>query len=275
MSRACGKFWEGWAGLRDWPRCLPGTGGGVHLEEFAQGHSLFHRLDPRVKLPAALLWSCLIATSDRLSLPAWALGCSLALTAAAGLPVRKLCARFAFVNMFIALFWLTLPFSLPGENVLSLGPLHASREGFLHALRITLKCNAVLLAVTVLLGTSTVFALAHALRHLALPEKLVQMFFFTFRYFQTIHSEYLRLREAMRARCFTPGANLHSYRSYAQLMGILLVRSLNRAERVREAMLCRGYAGKFRGFNHFSIKRQDIIFSIVFLSICGALLFLT
>ena len=247
----------------------------MHLEEFAQGDSLLHRLDPRVKLPAALCWSCLVATSDRLSLLAWTLGCGLALAAMAGLSVRKLCVRFAFVNLFIALFWLTLPFSLPGESVWSLGPLHASREGLLHALRITLKCNAILLAVTALLGSSTVFALVHALRHLALPEKLVQMFFFTFRYFQIIHAEYLRLREAMRVRCFTPGTNLRSYRSYAQLMGILLVRSLDRAERVREAMLCRGYAGTFRVFVHFSIKGQDITFVVFFSIACGILLFLT
>jgi cobalt/nickel transport system permease protein len=217
----------------------------------------------------------MLATNNHLPMLAPALGCGLALTAMARLPVRKLCARFAFVNLFIALFWLTLPFSLPGETVFSLGPLHAGREGFLLALRITLKCNAILLAVTALLGTSTVFALVHALRHLALPEKLVHMFFFAFRYFQIIHSEFLRLREAMQARCFTPGTNLHSYKSYAQLMGILLVRSLDRAERVREAMLCRGYNGKLQVFDHFSIKRQDIIFSIFFSSICGILLLMT
>jgi cobalt/nickel transport system permease protein len=245
----------------------------VHLEEFARGHSLIHRLDPRVKLLAALSWSCMLVASDHLPLLAWALGCGLTLTAMAGLPVRKLCARFALVNAFIALFWLTLPL-LPGESVFSWGPLHASREGLLIALRITLKCNAILLAVTALLGSSTVFALVHALRRLALPEKLVHMFFFTFRYFQLLHSEYLRLREAMRARCFTPGSNFHSYKSYAQLMGMVLVRSLDRAERVHEAMLCRGYDGKLRVFAHFSITRQDAFFSIFFSITCGCLLLL-
>ena len=217
----------------------------------------------------------MVATSGHLSLPAWALGCGLVLTTMAGLPMRSLCARFALVNLFIALLWLTLPFSLPGERVYSIGPLYASREGLLLALRITLKCNAILLAVTALLGTSTVFALVHALRRLALPEKLAQLFFFTFRYFQILHAEYLRLREAMRARCFAPGVNLHSYKSYAQLMGALLVRGLDRAERVREAMLCRGYAGKLPLWNHVAIQRQDIIFSVFFSMTCGILLFLT
>ena len=246
----------------------------MHLEEFAQGHSLLHRLDPRIKLVAAICWSCMVATSNHPPLPAWALGCALALTIMARLPARRLCARLAFVNAFLVLFWITLPFSLPGETVFSLGPLHAGREGLLLALLITLKCNAILLGVTALLGTSTVFALTHALRRLALPEKLTQIFFFTFRYFQLIHAEYLRLRDAMRARGFAPGVNLHSYRSYAQLMGMLLVRSLDRAERVREAMLCRGYDGTLRVFDHLAVQRQDVFFSLSFSMCCAALLFL-
>lgn len=246
----------------------------MHLEEFAQGHSLLHRLDPRGKLLAALFWSCMVATSGHLALPAWALVCGLVLTAMAGLPVRSLCARFALVNLFIALLWLTLPFSLPGDQI-ALGPLHVGREGLLLALRITLKCNAILLAVTALLGTSTVFTLVHALRRLALPEKLTQLFFFTFRYFQILHAEYLRLREAMRARCFAPGVNLHSYKSYAQLMGTLLVRSLDRAERVREAMLCRGYVGRLPLGDHRAIQKHDVLFAVFFSMVCGSLLFLT
>jgi cobalt/nickel transport system permease protein len=79
----------------------------------------------------------------------------------------------------------------------------------------------------------------------------------------------------MRARCFRPGVNLHSYRSYAQLMGMLLVRSLDRAERVGEAMLCRGYAGKLPVFDHFSPQRRDLLFCIGFSVVCGMLLLLT
>lgn len=244
----------------------------MHLEEFARGNSPLHRLDPRIKLPAALLWSCLIATAGRLAMPVCALGCGLALVCLARLPARELGIRFAIANSFIALLWLTLPFSLPGDETLfSIGPLRAGQEGLLLALRVTLKCNAILLAVTALLGTSTIFALTHAMRRLGMPEKLAQIFFFAFRYFQTMHAEYLRLREAMRARGFRARTSLHTYRSCAHLMGMLLVRSLNRAERVREAMLCRGYQGKLQLFGRFALTWLDMAFSILFLLLCGAL----
>lgn len=247
----------------------------MHLEEFARGRSFLHRLDPRVKLASAAVWSCLTAVCDKPGALVFALAGGLLLLVCARLPVRRLAARLAFANLFIAFFWISLPFSVPGESVFSLGPLHASRQGLELAFFITMKCNAVLTALTALLGTSTVFALVHGLRHFALPEKLVHIFFLSFRYFQIIHAEYLRLREAMRVRCFRPRTDRRSYTAYAQLMGMLLVRSMDRAERVREAMLCRGYAGKLWVFDHFSFTREDVLFSAVFFPACILLIFLT
>ncbi len=246
----------------------------MHLEEFARGRSLPHRLDPRVKLAAALVWSCLLAGVHSLAAAAAGLAIGLLLLLCARLPARALCARLAAINIFIVLFWLTLPFSTPGETMFTLGPLEASRQGLESALLVTLKCNAVITALTALLGTSTVFALVHALRHFSLPEKLAHMFFLCFRYFQIIHGEWLRLREAARVRCFTPGTNARTYAVYAQMLGMLLVRSLDRAERVNEAMLCRGYAGRLWVFDHFALKRADFFFALACLPACALLVFL-
>ena len=45
-------------------------------------------------------------------------------------------------------------------------------------------------------------------------------------------------------RGFVAGSNRHSFQSLGNLVGMILVRSMERAERVEEAMRCRGYAGK-------------------------------
>jgi cobalt/nickel transport system permease protein len=58
-------------------------------------------------------------------------------------------------------------------------------------------------------------------------------------------------------------------------MGMLLTRSLDRAGRVHEAMLCRGYAGTLPLFDHFSIRRQERLFVLCFAACCACLLFLT
>jgi len=46
-------------------------------------------------------------------------------------------------------------------------------------------------------------------------------------------------------RGFTPGLNLHSLKSYGNLMGCLFLKSFQRAERVTEAMELRGFSATF------------------------------
>ena len=65
---------------------------------------------------------------------------------------------------------------------------------------------------------------------------------FMVRYFDVLGREYARLRAAMRVRCFRPAMNGHSYRMFGYLVGMLLVRSFDRSERVLAAMKCRGFA---------------------------------
>src|SRR4030042_1018548 len=78
------------------------------------------------------------------------------------------------------------------------GPLPASSEGVWQALLITLKSNAIILALLALLATTPVITLAHAANHLFVPAKLVHLFFFTYRYIHVLHAEYVRDRKSTR-----------------------------------------------------------------------------
>ena len=71
------------------------------------------------------------------------------------------------------------------------------------------------------------------------------------------NEEFRRLVQAMKIRGFQPRTNLHTYRSYAYLAAMLLVRSYDRADRVFQAMLCRGFHGTFYSLRIFSWQRRD------------------
>jgi cobalt/nickel transport system permease protein len=64
---------------------------------------------------------------------------------------------------------------------------------------------------------------------------------------------------------------MHTYKTYAYLVGMLLVRSSDRAERVRNAMLCRGFSGRFYSLRRFSLKTVDVISLAVMLAFTFAL----
>jgi cobalt/nickel transport system permease protein len=102
------------------------------------------------------------------------------------------------VNGFILLLWILLPFTYPGKPIFSLGPLDASGEGIQYALSITIKSNTIILACIALLGTTPVFTLAHALRHLHLPGKLIQLLFFSYRYIHVIYLDCSRVMNVQR-----------------------------------------------------------------------------
>jgi len=244
----------------------------MHIEEFALGSSSIHNLDPRVKIVAALAFSLIVALNNSITMSAVAFCFPLALIVFARISIKKLLMRLAVVNVFIALLWVCLPFTVPGEALYSLGLLSISREGIIAAFSLTLKSNAIILAMIALLGTSRVFALVHAISHLGVPHKLIHLFFFSFRYIQVIHEEYHRLVNAAKMRSFKPGANLHTYKTYAYFFGALLVRSLDRSHRIMAAMKCRGFKDKFYILDDYQMKSLDYIVAGSSLVFIGALL---
>jgi cobalt/nickel transport system permease protein len=224
-----------------------------------------------MKLLAAFPCAFLVALAETRGAPLAALAGAGALAAAARLSPPAVLKSVKPLLIFLGFLWIVLPLSVPGVPLFSLGLLRMSREGAGQAFLISVKSLAVVLLVISLLGTSSVTALMHALRHLRVSPKLLFLAFLTFRYVFVIQVEYQRLRNAMRARGFTPGTNLHTYKSYAYLVGMLLIRSFERSERVYRAMLCRGFRGEFFILDHFVLHRRDVYFAAAMVLFMAAL----
>jgi cobalt/nickel transport system permease protein len=231
-------------------------------ETFARGDSVVHRLDARVRVVVAVAFSLLVAVSRRYPVMAAALALAVAGAFAARLPVRATLRRMLLLEVFLLILWVVVPLTSPG-------PLGWSQPGVRLAMAVTLKANAIVLALTTLLGTMELTTLGHALHHLHVPPKLVHLLLFTIRYVDVIHHELMRLRTAMRVRCFRPRADRHTYRTFGSLVGMLLVRSFDRADRIVAAMKCRGFRGRFYVLHHFVLARRDGWFSV---AACGVLL---
>jgi cobalt/nickel transport system permease protein len=240
-------------------------------EEFSGGDSLIHHLDPRVKIVAVSFFSVVVAVSNRFVVLMSALALGFFIVLLARVPMRQLVRRLVPVNIFILFLWLFLPFTVQGEPLFSVGPLVGTHEGVLYAARISLKSNAIVTVLIALVASSSILTLGHAMHELRVPKKIVHLFFFTYRYIHVIGREYVRLVNAMKVRGFRPGTNMHSYKTFAYLVGMLLVRSCDRAERVRNAMLCRGFRGRLYSLSDFSMKTRDVISLIVMLTLVLAL----
>jgi len=226
-------------------------------EPFAIGNSLIHSLDPRLKVIIATAYSFVVALSTQFTTLLAALALSILLIGLARLNVREVAKRVAVVNGLVVFFWVVLPLTFPGEMLFHVGPLAVTRSGVFLAAQITLKSNAILLAFIPLVASFSIATLGHALSRLRVPEKMVYLLLLTYRYVFVIGGEYQRLVRAAKIRGFQAGNNMHTYRTYAYLIGMILVRASARAERVHQAMLCRGFQGRFYCLHEFSLSRAD------------------
>jgi cobalt/nickel transport system permease protein len=176
--------------------------------------------------------------------------------------LKRVLVRLLVVNSFVLFLWLVLPLTYPGEVVWRFGPVAATREGLVYTGLITMKSNTIIIALIALVATVPIVTLGQAMHDLRLPDKLCHLLLFTYRYVYVFEQEFRRLVQAMKIRGFQPRTDLHTYRSYAYLAAMLLVRSFDRAERVFQAMLCRGFHGVFYSLRTFSWQRRDGIFVV-------------
>ena len=235
-------------------------------EGFAHGDSLIHGLDPRVKTVVAGSFSIVVAICDRFVALIPALLVAVSFMLLARVRLKQVFPRLLIVNGLILLLWFFLPFTFEGRPLFGLGPLIATREGIIYSSLITIKSNAIILTIMALVATMSVFTLGRAMSHIRVPSKIIYLLLFTYRYIHVIHMEYQRLMKAIKIRGFRPGTNIHTYRTYAYLVGMLLVKSHDRAQRVRAAMLCRGFRGRFYDLSEFSFKTSDMVMMLLMLT---------
>ncbi len=226
--------------------------------------ALLDRIDPRLRVVAAVAFSVLVAVVNRYPALATALACSVLFGLSSGQSLQRLARRMLPVNTFLLLLVLILPWSTSGTALVEVGPVRYTLEGVRFATIIVLKANAIVLALVSLLGAVDMVTLGHALAHLHVPKKLTHLLLFTVRYFDVLHREYLRLRWAMKARAFRPRISSHTYRTFGHLVGMLLVRSLERSDRIVAAMKCRGFCGQFYLLDHFAYTWIDACFALTF-----------
>ncbi len=239
---------------------------------YFEGDTPVHRLDPRLRIVAALVF-CLGTATLRSAAPASAAGlvaASLALLAR--LPPERLIRRLLRFNVFMGMVCIMAPLSaIAATDPSATGHFASPQSALAWAGLLALKANAIVIAIAALLGTVEPFALGYAFRQLHVPAKLVHLYIFTVRHLDHLYRQHVHLLRAMKVRAFRPRMDLHTYRSYAYLVGVMLVRSLERSERVLDAMRCRGYTGDFHSLRQFAPQRGDTVFATAFLAAMGLL----
>jgi cobalt/nickel transport system permease protein len=237
-----------------------------------QGTGWITTRDPRLRIVAALLFALVTVRLQQPPALLAALLCAAALSAGTGANAVDLLRRLLALEGFMLVLLITLPFTVPGSPVIEFGALAASHEGVALAVKLLIKANAVVLVLLALVGSLEPVVFGHALARLGTPEKLVHLLLMTVRQIHLLHQEFIRLRQAMRARAFVPRSDRHTWNSYGWLMGMLLVRSLARSQRLLAAMRCRGFHGRLYLLDSTRWRPADTRLASGFILLLGGLM---
>lgn len=265
-----------------WPLWHEKTMHAHFIDPYRDIASPLHRLDPRVKVVATLLF---IVSNTLLPDGAWlafGLGWLLVLALSA---YARLGVGFAFKRSFVALPFalaaVTLIFGLPGRPVWSgsIGPwqLTATDAGLLRFSSIVVRSWLSVQMAILMVATTRFPDLMHALRHLRVPALLVAITSFMYRYLAVLIDEAARLLRAREARSAgLPGMRRGGSVSWrarvaGNMAGQLFLRSYERSDRIYSAMVARGFTGNFQTLNPHVMRARDWTAAII---VVGALVVL-
>jgi cobalt/nickel transport system permease protein len=236
-----------------------------NFDRFLARASAVHRLDPRVKVLAALAFIVSVALLPDGAWPVY--GVAMAFLSAVALTARLspgLVVRRSLAGMPFLLAAVTVLFTVPGVAIWQ-GPwgLSITDAGLVRFGSIVAR-SLISIAAAVLLTATTRFPdILHALRHLKVPAVLVSIIAFMYRYLFVLVDEVERLLRARTSRSArlpgVRGGRGLGWRAgvTGHMAGQLLIRSLDRSDRVFQAMQARGYRGELLTITPHAMRPRD------------------
>ncbi len=211
------------------------------LERHGRRDGVLQRINARRKLIATLLFVfAVVATPIGNWKPLAAEGLVLAfLIGVSGVPPRELALRWLG---FLALF---------GFLTITVAPSRPERATYglaVVVLTLLAKDSLAFLATVLFAHVTPFHAILRALRGLRVPLILVATLQFMYRYLFVLADELERMVQARKARTFRRSGQL-DWGLLTGLIGVLFLRSFERAERVHAAMLSRGWDGTLRSLD--------------------------
>ena len=227
------------------------------MDLMAAGATPVHRLDPRAKVVTTTVFLLAVVSFPRhemirllpyLLFPVW-------LAAVAGLGFGYVAKRLLVVSPF-ALFVAVWNPVFERTPLLAFGSWMIS-PGWLSFLSIMTRFVLTVSAALVLMATTGFQSVCLGMEKLGMPRALVVQLQFLYRYIFVLGEEAARLSRARSLRSF--GGRGMGMKVYGQLIGSLLIRTLDRAQRVSTAMLCRGYDGEVRILRPLEFTAADAL----------------
>jgi len=231
-----------------------------YLDNLSYKDTFVHRLDPRVKLLVSFIFIMFVVSFPKYDLsglipffiyPVF-------LLTAGDIPLRAIAKKVLFVSPFALFVGIFNPL-LDTDVLLTLFGIPIS-GGWISFLSIIVKFILTVSTALLLIAATSFLGLCEALERLKLPRIFVIQLLFLYRYLFVLLEETFRMLRAKDARSF--GKRGSEIKTFIRLISILLVRTVERAERIYQAMLSRGFRGEIKVLKRHRLRFQDLVFVV-------------
>ena len=231
-----------------------------YMEALSDGESPLHRLDPRAKLITTLIFIVAIVSFDKYAISAMIpfLIYPTVQISVGGLPAGYILKKVLLVAPFAVLIGIFNPL-LDREALFHIGAIHVS-GGWISFVSILLRFFLTVTAVLILVASTGLNAVCLSSAKLGVPWPFVVQLMFLHRYIFVVTDEAVRMARAVSLRSFGTGAM--GFRTYISLVGHLLLRALDRGQRIYLAMSSRGFSGRVNIMRPMKIGSREIRFMI-------------
>jgi len=239
------------------------------LEQLSGGSTCVHRIHPMAKLLATAFFIITIVSFNRYSFGR--------LVPYIFFPTLMMAFSETPYWLLFKRFLIALPFCLfaGAANVFfDRAPAliingAAISYGVVSLFTILLRVYLCVMAALILVAVTPLSEITQSMRRLKIPHIFVIVFEMTYRYIGVLFEEAHSMYTAYTIR--SPGAKGIRMRDMGTITGQLLVRSVDRADRVYIAMKCRGYALQTMPKNRRNPAASDIVFLVITFFLCALL----
>ncbi len=229
-----------------------------HLDALSSKQTPIHKVDSRIKVLTTICFIVVVVSFDKYDparLTPFVIY-PMAIMAIGNIPfsyiIKKLLLASPFV-LFVALFNPILDRS----TALDLGFFSVS-GGFLSFTSIMVKYALTVSAGLALIACTGFDAICSALTRMGVPGAFTIQLLFVYRYIFVLGEEAARMARARALRSF--GDRGMGVGVYSSMLGQLLLRTMDRAQRIHLAMLCRGFDGEIRHVVPTKMRLSDLLF---------------
>lgn len=235
-----------------------------YIDRLSYRDTIIHRLDARVKVIATMCFIIAVISYPKyevLRLSPFFLFPVLLITLS-DTPFLFILKKIIIVSPFAVFIGIFNPLFDPKTVALSDG-IYISK-GWVSFLSIILKFTLTISAALLLIATTSFAGVCNALNKLGVPEIFTLQLLFLYRYIFVLMEEGMRIVRARDLRSFNGRGS--GIKVFVSLIGVLFIRTVERANRIYKAMLSRGFNGKIKVIKKSSFGIADIIFLIGVLS---------